>query len=145
VTIFFKVGTLTFSSFFSLSFFFSLRTIQAVFHHIHILPYAVVMASILVEHMTCIHREAVLQSKEFIMASVSEHIQNEFAKWQEQQRQRDVISTVSSRMVWFDFLTFRTLMEVVLILMKFYFGPIIITHSESLIEFWVTCSFLLNF
>ncbi|XP_023723329.1 uncharacterized protein LOC111873126 isoform X3 [Cryptotermes secundus] len=43
-------------------------------------------------------REAILQSKELIMASVSEHIQNEFAKWQEQQRQRDVITTVTSRM-----------------------------------------------
>jgi predicted Holliday junction resolvase-like endonuclease len=84
-----------------------------VFHHIHVLPHAVVMAS--VEHMTCVHREAVLQSKELIMASVSEHIQNEFAKWQEQQRQRDVITTVSSRMVWFDFLTFRTLMKIGLI------------------------------
>jgi hypothetical protein len=49
------------------------------------------------------------------MASVSEHIQNEFARWQEQQRQRDVITTISSRMVWFDFLTFRALMKVVLI------------------------------
>jgi hypothetical protein len=47
------------------------------------------------------------------MASVSEHIQNEFAKWQEQQQQHDVITTVSSTMVWFDFLPFRTLIKVV--------------------------------
>jgi hypothetical protein len=37
------------------------------------------------------------------MTSVSEHIQNEFAKWQEQQHQHDVRTTVSSSMVWFDF------------------------------------------
>jgi hypothetical protein len=38
------------------------------------------------------------------MAAVSEHIQNEFAKWQEQQQhQHDVRTTVSSSMVWFDF------------------------------------------
>lgn len=43
-------------------------------------------------------REAVQQSKEIIMASLSEHIQNEFAKWQEQQHQHDVRTTISSSM-----------------------------------------------
>jgi len=37
------------------------------------------------------------------MASVSEHIQNEFSKWQELQHQHDVKTTISSSMVWFDF------------------------------------------
>lgn len=51
----------------------------------------------------CVCREAVQRSKEIIMASVSEHIQNEFTKWQELQRQHDVRTSVSSSMVWFDF------------------------------------------
>ncbi|KDR24279.1 uncharacterized protein LOC110827610 isoform X2 [Zootermopsis nevadensis] len=45
-------------------------------------------------------REAVQRSKEIIMASVSEHVQNEFAKWQEQQQHHDVTSTISSMGTW---------------------------------------------
>jgi len=51
----------------------------------------------------CVCREAVQRSKEIIMASISEHIQNEFSKWQELQHQHDVKTSVSSSMVWFDF------------------------------------------
>jgi hypothetical protein len=51
----------------------------------------------------CVCREAVQRSKEIIMASISEHIQNEFSKWQDLQRQHDVRTPVSSGMVWFDF------------------------------------------
>jgi SUN domain-containing protein 1/2 len=43
-------------------------------------------------------REAVQRSKEIIMASISEHIQNEFSKWQELQHQHDVKTSVSSSM-----------------------------------------------
>jgi len=51
----------------------------------------------------CVCREAVQRSKEVIMASISEHIQNEFSKWQELQRRHDVKTSVSNSMVWFDF------------------------------------------
>jgi hypothetical protein len=37
------------------------------------------------------------------MASVSEHIQNEFAKWQEQQQQHHEATNAISSMVWFGF------------------------------------------
>lgn len=43
-------------------------------------------------------REAVQRSKEIIMASISEHIQNEFSKWQELQHQHDVKTSISSSM-----------------------------------------------
>lgn len=46
-------------------------------------------------------REAIQRSKEIIMASVSERIQDEFAKWQEQQRQEEVKkSTTGSMGTW---------------------------------------------
>ncbi|KAJ4444392.1 hypothetical protein ANN_06184 [Periplaneta americana] len=44
-------------------------------------------------------REAIQRSKEVIMASVSERIQDEFAKWQEQQRQEEAKMSSSSNMV----------------------------------------------
>ncbi|XP_069685139.1 klaroid protein-like [Periplaneta americana] len=43
-------------------------------------------------------REAIQRSKEVIMASVSERIQDEFAKWQEQQRQEEAKMSSSSNM-----------------------------------------------
>ncbi|PSN30516.1 hypothetical protein C0J52_17659 [Blattella germanica] len=47
-------------------------------------------------------RDAVRRSKEVIMATVKEHIQNEFAKWHDQQRQHEVRAIVDEALSKYD-------------------------------------------